>query len=187
MRIISGIAGGRTLKTLPGLATRPTSDKVKGAIFNVLGAKISGGKVLDLYAGSGALGLEALSRGAVLSVLVDKSAQACKVIKENIEQLGFALSARVMCGDAADILAGLRGTRFDLVFIDPPYRKGLALASLKLLANGDYLTPDAVIIVESSREEQFPVELGKISLRKSSRYGDTVVWYYQPTETERRE
>lgn len=183
MRVIAGAAGGRRLKTLPGLQTRPTSDKVKGAIFNVLGSKIFDATVLDLFAGSGALAMEALSRGAKFAFLVEKSAQACTIIRENSRTLGFEHNISLQNRDALQALPDLQQQQFDVVFLDPPYRQGLALRSLEVLSSGNYLTPDAVIIVETSREEQIPVEIGKLSLRKNARYGDTLLWYYQPIET----
>ncbi len=184
MRIISGTARGRKLKTLAGQRTRPTSDKVKGAIFNVLGEKVGGARVLDLFAGSGALGLEALSRGAGCAVLVEKNNQACQIIWENMELTGFTSRARLVNRDGLVYLQELSGQTFDLVFLDPPYNQGLAFNSLKLLAKGTSLAANGVIIVETSREEQLPVELGNLGLRKNTRYGDTMIWYYQPTETE---
>ncbi|HEX3015129.1 MAG TPA: 16S rRNA (guanine(966)-N(2))-methyltransferase RsmD [Desulfobacteria bacterium] len=183
MRIITGSARGRKLKTLPGLNTRPTADKIKGAIFNVLGAKILGSKILDLFAGSGALALEALSRGADSAVLVENSPQACRVIAENIVLTAFNDKTRLLKRNAFSALRDLVGERFDIIFVDPPYRRGLALASLEILADKNYLTPDAVIIAETSREEEIPVEIGIINLHKRVVYGDTTIWYYQPAET----
>jgi len=183
MRIIAGKANGRKLKTLQGLSTRPTSDKVKGAIFSVLGDRVADAKVLDLFAGSGALALEALSRGACCAVLVDKSFGACQVIRENCAITGFTSCARVLNKDGEAALRVLEGEIFDLIFIDPPYRLGLSLKSLEFLVRGNYFAPNAVIIVETSREEVLPVEIGNLSLCKQSRYGDTVIRYYQPMET----
>jgi 16S rRNA (guanine966-N2)-methyltransferase len=187
LRIISGSISGRRLKTLAGTHTRPTSDKVKGAIFNVLAEKVSESRVLDLFAGSGALALEALSRGAYTAILLEKSSQACEVIRENIHLTGFDSQVKIFNRDGLSYLKGLSEECFDLVFIDPPYNQGLALNSLHLLATGNYLSDNAVIIVETSREEELPVEINGISLRKKAKYGDTLVWYYQPTDTEGKE
>lgn len=183
MRIIAGTANGRKLKTLPGMKTRPTSDKVKGAIFNVLGDRVLGAKVLDLFAGSGALALEALSRGANYAIMVDKCAAACKIIRENSIETGLSAKAKIINRDAIPALKDVKGEIFDLIFIDPPYRQGLSLAGLEILGQGNYLTPNGVIIVETSREEEIPVEIGNLSLRRDSKYGNTVIRYYQPTET----
>ncbi|MDA8441310.1 MAG: 16S rRNA (guanine(966)-N(2))-methyltransferase RsmD [Peptococcaceae bacterium] len=187
MRIIGGRARGRTLKSLGGLNTRPTSDKVKEAIFNVLSVKLQAAQVLDLFAGSGALGLEALSRGADFAVLVEKSRQACEIIQANAALTGLTSQVKLYNRDALQVLKSLSGEKFDLVFVDPPYRQGLALISLAMLGEGNYLGPNGVIIVETSREEQIPVEIANLSLRKRARYGDTEVWYYQLTETGGRE
>ena len=186
MRIISGVVGGRKLRTLAGLNTRPTSDKVKGAIFSVLGPKVRGARVLDLFAGSGALALEALSRGAEFALAVDKSGEACEIIKANSRELGLLEKMRISCGDGLTCLKGLT-EQFDLMFLDPPYRQELASKCLEILSSGNYLSNNGVIILETSREEEIPVEIGKISLRKRSSYGDTVIWYFQLTETEGKE
>ncbi len=179
MRIVAGTAGGRKLQTLPGIITRPTADRVKEAIFSVLDVRVLEARVLDLFAGSGALALESLSRGADYALMVEKSPQACEVIRDNCRLTGLTPKVRLLTRDALVVLRELEGQSFDLVFLDPPYRQGLAQVSLEILAEGNYLTPNGVIIVETSREEALPVELGKLCLRKQSRYGDTVVWYYQ--------
>lgn len=183
MRIIAGTAGRRKLKTLPGSKTRPTADKVKGAVFNVLGQKVVGARVLDLFAGSGALALEALSRGADFAVLVDNNQAACQIIHENIMMTGFEDRTKTLRGDGLKLLEKMQKESFDLVFIDPPYNQGLSRECLEIISCGNYLASKGVIIVETSREEEIPVEIGYLSLRKQSRYGDTLIWYYQPTET----
>ncbi len=187
MRIIAGTAGGRRLKTLPGLNTRPTADRVKEAIFSVLGTRVLAARALDLFAGSGALALEALSRGADHAVVVEKSTRAAAVIRENAKLTGLTSKVSLLTRDGLIVLRELEGQVFDLIFLDPPYRQGLAQASLEILAEGNYLASNGVIIVETSREEEMPVELGTITLRKQNRYGDTVIWYYQLRETGGRE
>ena len=124
MRITGGEFGGRTLKTLPGELVRPTLDRVRQALFNILGPRLSGAAVLDLFAGSGALGLEALSRGASRAVFVEKDRRAVAVIRENVETLGVVERASVRCMDALKSVASLAalGGPFDVVLIDPPYR-----------------------------------------------------------------
>ena len=139
MRVIAGSARGRRLKGPPGDDTRPMMDRVKEALFSSLGVRVVGARVLDLYAGSGALGIESLSRGAGSVVFVEKGRAALATLRNNMETLGF--DGRVIAGDVGSYLAAA-GDRFDLVFVDPPYRLSLALVdevlegAAALLANG---------------------------------------------------
>lgn len=123
MRIISGEAGGRTLFAPSGLDTRPTSDKIRGSMFNIIGARVVDARVLDLFGGSGALGLEALSRGAAFAVIADRDRDACRIEKLNAEALGFMPRVRLMRGDWERTVQTLteEGEKFDLLFLDPPY------------------------------------------------------------------
>ena len=157
MRIISGQARGRKLATLEGDNTRPTLDRTREALFNILQTRVRGAKVLDLFAGSGALGLEALSRGAQSAVFCDVSRQACAVIQKNIEALRAQDRSRLLCCDAMDALARLAGESFDVVFLDPPYRKGLVDKALAGLVAADALAPGCVIVAETAQEEAFAV------------------------------
>ena len=145
MRIISGQARGRKLATLEGENTRPTLDRTREALFNILQTRVRGAKVLDLFAGSGALGLEALSRGAQSAVFCDVSRQACAVIQKNIEALRAQDRSRLLCCDAMDALARLAGESFDVVFLDPPYRKGLVDKALAGLVADDRLADGAFL------------------------------------------
>lgn len=178
MRIIAGKWRGRTLKAPRGTATRPTADRVRESLFNLLGAAVEGAAVLDLFAGTGALSLESLSRGAERAVLVERDAAACAVVRENAESLGAGGRARLV---RADWRAGLRalaaaGERFDLVFLDPPYGEGIASAAAEALARGPLLLPGAVVAVEeaSRRGEGFSPP-GEWQLLADRRYGDTRV------------
>jgi 16S rRNA (guanine966-N2)-methyltransferase len=178
MRIIAGTMRGRKLKTVQGLTTRPTSDKVKGAIFNVLRDKVADARVLDLFAGTGNLALEALSRGAREAVLVEESPAAWKVIRENIEITAVQDRTKLILQDALRYLAGSREV-FDLIFLDPPYRQGLAARVLSVLANPCRLSPEGVIVVETGKDEDMAAEVYPFEIRKADKYGDTRVWYYQ--------
>lgn len=150
MRIITGAARGVPLATLPGEATRPTSERAKEAIFSMLQFRIEGGEVLDLFAGSGQLGLEALSRGASHAFFADSSAIAVDVIRKNAEKTRLADACTIIHADHAAALAKLRGEkRFDIVFLDPPYRSGLIGEALGLLADFRLLNPSAVVVCES--------------------------------------
>lgn len=177
MRIIAGTMRGRNLKTVVGMSTRPTSDKVKGAIFNVLRNKVVDSKVLDLFAGTGNLAIEALSRGAKEAVLVEESSAALKIIMENLIITGVLDRTKLIPQEALRYLASNQEV-FDLIFLDPPYRQGLVAQVLPILANPCRLSPSGVIIAETSKDEEFD-ESYPFEVRKVSKYGDTKVWYFQ--------
>ncbi len=178
MRIIGGSLGGRRLRAPRGLATRPTGDRVREAVFNILGPPPDGARVLDLFAGAGGLGLEALSRGAAEATFVDASAAACRTIDENARELGLEERVRVIRGDVHRVLARLDG-RFDWVFLDPPYA-GDDLA--RALAG---LPPCGVAIAEHDRRRPPPDRVrgrvGGLVLSDRRRYGDTEVSFYRET------
>ncbi|MGD0073040.1 MAG: 16S rRNA (guanine(966)-N(2))-methyltransferase RsmD [Candidatus Binataceae bacterium] len=160
MRVIAGEAHGQRLKAPRGMATRPTSARVRESIFSRLAARLdfSGLAVLDLFAGTGSLGIEALSRGANSAVFVDSSRAAVAVIKENLEALGLIPRCRVLCLDARRALVELArdGVRFDLVICDAPYEKGLSAAILAQLCDLDLLAFGAWVVLELSRREPAP-------------------------------
>ncbi|MGE5508892.1 MAG: 16S rRNA (guanine(966)-N(2))-methyltransferase RsmD [Chitinophagales bacterium] len=197
MRIIAGRAGGLKLKPVPGRNTRPTTDRVKESVFGILGERCVDARVLDLFAGTGALGLEALSRGAARAVFVEKQGSAVKVLHENLRATGLAGEAQVIAGDALAALGrlGAPGGRdaeaaeepFTLVFLDPPYGTGLAEAALERLgAGGGLLAPGAVVVVEHSNHAVPAEQAGTLRLRRRERYGETVVSFYvQEAEGER--
>jgi len=177
MRITSGTFKSRIIKAPGGI--RPTLDNVRKAIFDILGGSVDGVKVLDLFAGSGALGLEALSRGALSCVFVDNSRSSVKAIRENLEALAPHAGQVVY----ADSLAAIRrfageGTRFDFIFMDPPYYKELAKKSLSLLADCDILSETGVAVIEHSKHAPLPTISGGLKLLRTARYGDTLVSFY---------
>ncbi|WP_427846212.1 16S rRNA (guanine(966)-N(2))-methyltransferase RsmD [Desulfitobacterium dehalogenans] len=180
MRIIAGYYRGQRLKTVPGMNTRPTADKIKGAIFNVLREKIAGARVLDLFSGTGNLALEALSRGAKEAVLIEKSHTAQHIIRENIEHMGVE-NARLVTMDAFTYLEQHGEEVFDLIFIDPPYHRGLAEKAIKLLAEPCRLTYSGVIIVETAKDENLE-SYEPFEIKKTGEYGDTKIWYLQRME-----
>lgn len=153
MRIIAGEMRSRKLKAPEGMDTRPTADRVKEALFSILGSRVYGARVLDLYAGSGALALEALSRGAECAVLCDLSREACRVIRENISSLGCEGKARLLQMRDTAALEALKtaGQAFDLIFLDPPYRMDAAPVCAAIVKAG-LMKDDGVIIVEHGRE-----------------------------------
>lgn len=180
-RIIAGTAGGRTLRTPPGSGTRPTSDRVREAVFSALDARdaVRGARVLDLFAGSGALGLEAASRGAASVVLVESDRRAADVIATNARDLGLP-GVRVVRGTVSAHLANDPGPddAADLVFVDPPYDldEGALGAVLDRLCGG-WLAPDALLVVERSTRSPEPGwPAGTHRVAKPKKYGETTVW-----------
>ncbi|HEY9900675.1 MAG TPA: 16S rRNA (guanine(966)-N(2))-methyltransferase RsmD [Pantanalinema sp.] len=170
MQIIAGALRGRKIKTLTGELTRPTTGMVRGAMFNILGPRIHGARVLDLYAGSGAIALEALSRGAGEVVLVEKASEALMVIAENLKALGMGDRAQVQRAEVMSKLPALVGP-FDVVIADPPYRTEDWTALLTALQRPGLLAPDAAILLEHAKGEQLPEEVGAAVCRRTYRYG----------------
>jgi 16S rRNA (guanine966-N2)-methyltransferase len=174
MRVVAGRFGGRRLAAPPGRGTRPTSDRVREALFSSLGP-IDGARVLDLYAGSGALGIEALSRGARSALLVERDPRAVAVIRANLEALGLAEpEAQVHSGTARAALrnASARGDTYDLIFLDPPYRSAPELGRELSAALGSLLEGGGRVVSESDRRT--PLELD-LPLTHERRYGDTLI------------
>jgi 16S rRNA (guanine966-N2)-methyltransferase len=189
MRIIGGTMGGRTLRSPRGSATRPTTDKVREALFNILGARgPAPEKALDLYAGSGALGLEALSRGATRAVFVDDARATCEVIRKNAEDLGLANLVRVDCSHVAEWLKRPAEKGFGWVFVDPPYQLGGAgelERALRLLDGAGLLAPGGVVVCEHERRTPPAERHGALALYDQRRYGQTALSFYaaEPLET----
>jgi len=172
MRVVAGLYGGRKLVAPAGSETRPTSDRVREALFSVLGPSIQGARVLDLFAGSGALGIEALSRGAAQAVFVDRSHKAAHVIRANLKALGIAAEVRPIEAGAALRAASGRGEAYDLVFLDPPYRRAAELGRELSEALTAVLAPGARVVTESGRRTPLELDLPRADER---RYGDTVI------------
>ena len=179
MRIIAGELKGRQLKGGKGLRTRPTSDKVKGAIFNTLGDKVCEARVLDLFAGTGNLALEALSRGARIAVLVENNREAQLVIRKNIEKLDAGNKARLISLDVFKYISKYLEESFDLIFLDPPYGEGLVPKAVSLLKENRCLSANGVIIAETAKNEALEGDLYPFEIRRTGNYGDTKVWYLQ--------
>jgi 16S rRNA (guanine966-N2)-methyltransferase len=182
-RIIAGTQGGRRLAAPPGAATRPTSDRVREALFSALETmtELSGGRVVDLYAGSGAVGLEALSRGAAHALLVEHDARAARIIRENIRALGIGDRARLANGRVAQVLAAGPGDEgpYDVVFADPPYPMADAevAAALAALVGNGWLARGAVVAVERGTRGPALTWVDGITAERSRRYGETMLWY----------
>lgn len=156
MRVIAGKARRLLLKTIDGLDTRPTTDRIKETLFNILQIQVPGSRFLDLFAGSGGIGIEALSRGARAAVFVEQNQKAADCIRENLRNTRLEEDAAVMVCDAVTALRRMEGKQepFDLVFMDPPYNQGLELAILEYLRHSALIGPDTQIIVEASLETE---------------------------------
>jgi 16S rRNA (guanine966-N2)-methyltransferase len=177
VRVVAGRLGGRTLVTPRGQATRPTSDRVREALFSILGEAVVGARVLDLFAGSGALAIEALSRGASEATLVDSSAAAVTAIRRNLDALG--LDAEIRRQDALSYLRGASrdARQYDLVFLDPPYRRASALGHELSATLFPVLAPRARVVAESDRRAPLDLDLALLDER---RYGDTLIRLHGP-------
>ena len=175
MRIVGGEARGRALRAVPGQATRPTADRVRQSLFDALGQRMDGLRILDLYAGTGALALEALSRGAAGAVLVESDPRACARHLRKPRRARDQDRARLVRGRLPEALDRLRGERFDLVFSDPPYALRAGQSMLDALAAADLLSPAARVVLEMDRREPEPVPPPPLGPVDERRYGDTVV------------
>ena len=180
MRVITGSARGRRLRELPGLDTRPTTDKVKESIFNIVQFDVEGRRVLDLFAGTGQLGIEALSRGAAQAVFVDVRREAAAIIRENLEATRLAEQARVVQGDFAAFLTGCK-EKFDLVFLDPPYASGCLEKALELIAAIDIMTENGIMVCESALDTQLPELPAPYEKGREYRYGKIKITVYRRT------
>ena len=177
MKIVSGTYGGRPLKTLEGKTTRPTSDKVRGAMFNMIGPYFDGGRVLDLYAGSGGLSIEAVSRGMVQAVLVEKDLRAQAIIASNIQMTKESHKFQLLKMEAHQALGQLQGT-FDLVFLDPPYAKEQIVADIETLAERDLLGEEVMVVCETDKAVDLPEEIACLGIWKEKIYGISKVTVY---------
>jgi len=183
MRIIGGRLRGRALAAPKSQAIRPTADRLRESLFNILmhayGDPVTGARVLDLFAGTGALGLEAISRGARFALFVDDGAEARALIRQNVEALGLAAATRIFRRDATRLGAAHPVEPFSLVFLDPPYGRGLAEQALACARDGGWLTDEALIVVEDSVEAfKTPAGFDEIARR---RYDDTEFTILNPS------
>lgn len=177
MRIVSGEFGGRPLKTLDGKTTRPTSDKVRGAIFNMIGPYFDGGRVLDLFAGSGGLSIEAISRGMSAAVLVERDRRAQAIIQENIKMTKAEDQFALFKMEADRAIAQLTG-QFDLVFLDPPYAKETIVATIEALVANNLLSEEVMVVCETNKSVVLPEEIGNLGIWKEKTYGISKVTVY---------
>jgi 16S rRNA (guanine(966)-N(2))-methyltransferase RsmD len=186
MRVITGTARGRRLKELEGMETRPTTDRVKEGLFSALQFEIEGRRVLDLFAGTGQLGIEALSRGAAFATFVDRRADAVGLIRENLKLTGLSDRARVVSGDSMEFLKSSR-EKYDLVFLDPPYASGLLEPALAHIARFDILAPHGIIAAESPADRKLPALTPPYGVFRTYRYGKIGLALYRRAENRENE
>src|SRR6202022_5138611 len=176
MRVIGGRLKGRALKAPGSDAIRPTSDRLRETVFNILahsyGNPVAGARVIDLFAGTGAMAIEALSRGAVFALLVDQGAQACAIVRANFAALDLGGAARILRRDARKLGAAPEGGSFSLAFLDPPYGKGLVPPTLKALRDGDWLGKDPLAGIEERAGAEVALPDGFV-LRETRPFGVT--------------
>ena len=181
MRVIGGIYRSRRLRTLEGQSVRPTSDRLRETLFNVLGASVRDSRFLDLCAGSGAVGIEALSRGARRAVFVEQSRRACAVIEANLRALAINDQAGLICRDVRDALTLLaaQAEAFDLIFFDPPYASGLYSTVLNLLGQSQVLAAEAIVVVEHRLKTPPESDYGGLRRVRLLKQGESALAFYQ--------
>ncbi|MBF0117349.1 MAG: 16S rRNA (guanine(966)-N(2))-methyltransferase RsmD [Desulfobacterales bacterium] len=177
MRIIGGDLKRRTLSSVKGIQTRPTSDKLREAIFNIISSDVCGTIVVDLFAGTGALGLEALSRGSDFALFIDNNKTSLGVIEKNIQALGLTAKTKIQCWDILKNLSCLKliEAKFDIVFMDPPYNKNIIQPALVNLYNSNHIKKESLIIIEHSVLEPIPTNFNGFELTDQRKYGKTLV------------
>ena len=178
MRVISGTARGTILKTPDGMTTRPTADRVKEAVFSILQFDLPGAKVLDLFGGTGQLGIEALSRGAAHCVFVDGNKAPCNLIRENLRRTKFSDSATVICSDYLLFLRSCR-EKFDIILLDPPYAEVFLENSIKLISEIDILQSGGIIVAERPFNKVLSDRIGDLVRSKDYKYGKTLISIYR--------
>ena len=183
MRVISGTSKGRRLSTQRGQILRPTSARIKESVFGILGEDVVGKVVLDLFAGTGSLGIEALSRGARKAFFVERDRQALRLIQKNLSQCGMEGQSEILPGDAIRAIGVLeaRGEFFDLIFVDPPYERGLLEKTFEKLVAHRIYHERSILVVQRDRREPLPESLEGWDLTRERRIGDTIVSFLIPS------
>lgn len=182
MRIITGIAKGKRLKSVKNMRIRPTLDRVKESLFNIISNRVPDSSFLDLFSGTGNIGLEALSRGAKYVVFVDNHKESIKIIKENIKLTCLDhYNYEVICDDANKALEkmALRGKQFNIIFMDPPYAKGFVIPVMENIYQNNILTDDGILIVEHNKYEELPDGIGVLIKFRREKYGNVFLTFYK--------
>lgn len=179
MRITGGTFKNQILKSPKGIQTRPTSERLRETVFNIAQGYVEGKTFLDLYAGSGAVGIEAISRGASFATFIEKDRRALESLRENIKKLGLEKQTQVLIGDVLTLLKKLSQSSFDLIFIDPPYEKGLQIKTLELIDKLELLADDGLLFVEESAQSEltFP-PFSTLQYRKKRKVGSTFLYEF---------
>lgn len=178
MRVITGKARGIQLKTPDGMLTRPTADRVKEALFSIINFDIPGAKVLDLFGGTGQLGIEALSRGATAATFVDAREESCKLIRENLKRTKLAQEAKVIRSDYLDYLSRCR-EQYDIIFLDPPYAEVFLENAIKRITEIDILHSNGIIVAERPLGKELPWEFEGFTRSKDYKYGKVLLTIYR--------
>ncbi|HEY9754476.1 MAG TPA: 16S rRNA (guanine(966)-N(2))-methyltransferase RsmD [Oculatellaceae cyanobacterium] len=176
MRITGGQARGRTVTSPAGLTVRPTASKVRQALFNILGARVTGANFLDVFAGSGLIGLEALSRGAQSLVSIEENRKMARAIEQSLEQLQF--SGIVYCSDFRQVLSKLQPASFDIIFADPPYKTPFGRMVVEKVDTLNLLSAGGVFVLEHLRDYELPANLGGLNAVDTRQYGQTCLTFY---------
>lgn len=181
MRVVSGDLKGRILKAVPGTSTRPTTDKVKESLFNMIGPYFTGGIGLDLFAGSGGLGIEALSRGLDKVLFVDREPKAIHIVNENLKSCGLEEKAEVYRNDSIRALKAIkkRSLAFDYIFLDPPYKKQQLVRLLEFISKENLVLEDGLIICEHGSDIQLPPNVGRLKQTRNEKYGIIGITLYK--------
>lgn len=182
MRVIAGAYKGRGLRTVSGLDVRPTSDRLRETVFNILFDKVEGARFLDICSGSGAMAVEALSRGAASATMIEASSRAVRVIRENLRHCAVEPErARVLAQDALLALKTLirKEVCYDVIYFDPPYKSHLYRSVIELIAGGDLMAKDGLLMVEHSSRAEMPEELGGLRRYRVVRQGESAVSFYE--------
>lgn len=180
MRVISGEFRGRKLEQIEGIEIRPTSDRVKESLFNILGTRLVNCAFLDLFAGTGGIGIEAYSRGAALVVFNDESAKSIKILNSNLDKLNISDKVKVYNADFLNTINKLANDnmKFDIIFIDPPYLKGYEKNALAQISEYSMLADEGIIVVEHDLEDIMPEFSGDFKLTRQNKYGNTMISFY---------
>lgn len=185
MRVITGKARGVALKTPEGMQTRPTTDRVKEALFSIIQFDLPGTRVLDLFGGTGQLGIEALSRGAKSAVFVDAGEKACALIRENLRRCHMEADGRVVRADYLDYLNRCRES-YDIIFLDPPYAEVFLENALKRITEIDILRSGGIIVAERPLWKELPLDFPGLTRSRDYKYGHTLLTFYRKEQAERR-
>lgn len=181
MRVISGKVRGLKLNAPKNDDVRPTTDRVKESLFNIINSYIMDSKILDLFAGTGSLGIECLSRGAQKCVFVDISRDSIEIVKSNIRKARVENESVIVNADFKDAITKIQATKdkFDVIFMDPPYYKDMFISALEKIDQADLLIEDGIIVIEHDTKDSFPETIGRLEKSKSKKYGNTTLTFYK--------